>query len=76
MTRVLARVEAVFPNFVRLTVPSWQPDLPLYVLRRSLPSDVNAKLLRGGYVFVQADLDAHTPQELVVSLHDWQWAPK
>jgi hypothetical protein len=74
--RVLVRVEAVFPNFLRLTIQSWQPDVPVYVMRKSLPPDVDAKLLRGGYLFVHADLAARTPQELVVSLRDWQWTPK
>jgi hypothetical protein len=76
MTRVLVRVEAVFPNFVRLTLPSWQPDVPVYVLRKSLPTDVDAKLLRGGYLFVRADLDAGTAADLVLSLRDWEWSPK
>jgi hypothetical protein len=74
MTRVLARVEAVFPHLVRVTIPSWEPDIPVYVLRQSMPPEVEAKLLRGGYVFVDADLDARTPQELVVSLRGWKWS--
>jgi hypothetical protein len=76
MTRVLVRVEAVFPGLLRLTIPDWRPDLPIYVLRRSLPPDVDARLLTGGYLFVDADLGAETAPELVVSLDDWEWKPK
>jgi hypothetical protein len=76
MTRVLVRVEGVFPDLLRLTIPDWQPDVPVYVLRRSLPPDVDTKLLRGGYLFVDADLGTVTAEALVVSLHDWEWKPK
>jgi hypothetical protein len=50
--------------------------VPVCVLRRSLPPDVDARLLRGGYLFVDADLGAETGKDLVASLHDWEWSPK
>jgi hypothetical protein len=76
LTRVLARVEGVFSDLVRLTFPDWPPDLPVYVLRKSLPPDVDSHVLQRGYLYVQADLDALTPVDLVDSLTDWAWQPK
>jgi hypothetical protein len=70
---ILVRVEGIFPGLLRMTIPEWRADVPVYVLRRSLPPDVDAKLLRGGYLFVDADLGAETAEELVVSLSDWEW---
>jgi hypothetical protein len=35
-----------------------------------------AKLLRGGYLFVDVNLAADTAAEVVGSLHDWEWKPK
>jgi hypothetical protein len=47
---------------VRLTVPSWRPDVPVYALRRSLPPDIDARLLSGGYLFVDADHGMQTAE--------------
>jgi hypothetical protein len=76
VTRVLVRVEGRFPDLLRVTIPDWRAEVPIYVLRRSLPPDVDARLLRGGYLFVDADLGAWTADELVASLRDWEWSPK
>jgi hypothetical protein len=70
------RVEGVFPDLIRMTIPDWRADVPIYVLRRSLPPDVDAKVLRGGFLFVDGYLAAKTAEELVVSLRDWKWKPK
>jgi hypothetical protein len=76
LTRVLARVEAIFPDLVRLRIVDWSPDMPVYVMRKSLPPDVDSHLLERGYLYVYADLDALTPVDLVLSLTDWDWRPK
>jgi hypothetical protein len=46
-------------------IPSWDPQQPVYVLRRSLPTDVDRRVLRRGYLFANADLEAPTPTEFV-----------
>jgi hypothetical protein len=74
LTRTLVRVEAIFPGLLRVVIPDWDPHSPVYVLRKSLPPDVDAKVLnKGGYLFVQADLEAKTPPDLVASLTNWEW---
>jgi hypothetical protein len=59
MTCVVVQVEGVFPDLLRLKAADWLPAVPVYVLRRSLPPDVEAKLLTGGYLFVDASYLAH-----------------
>jgi hypothetical protein len=66
-------IEGIFPDLVRLRLPDWSDDVPLYVERKRLPPEVDAHLLDAGYRFaVDADLDALTPEELIESLHNWR----
>jgi hypothetical protein len=79
----LSRPAQRFHQYVRRLVAeaaarvkeAWRPDLPVYLDRRSLPPGVDARLLRGGFLFADADLSAMTTVELVDSLRDWQWKP-
>jgi hypothetical protein len=65
-------VEGVFPHLVRLRLPSWDDDTVLYVERKTLPREVDAKLLEAGYRFaVEADLKTVTADELVASFWNW-----
>jgi hypothetical protein len=73
LNRVLVRVEAAFPGLLRVAIPSWDPNVPLYVLRKSLPPEVDRKVLSRGYLFAEADLEAPTPAALVASLTGWDW---
>jgi hypothetical protein len=41
-------VEGVFPDLVRLRLPSWDDDAVLYVERKRLPREVDARLLEAG----------------------------
>jgi hypothetical protein len=75
MRRVLCEIDAVFPSFVRVTIPSWQPDEAVWVARRFLPKVVDAALLQRGSLYVNADIDAQTSERLLVSLVDWEWEP-
>jgi hypothetical protein len=66
-------IEGILPDLVRLRLPAWNDDVPLYVDRRTLPRDVDEHLFHAGYRFaVEADLDALMPEQLVASFHDWR----
>jgi hypothetical protein len=67
-------VEAVGPNLVRLTIPSWEPHIPLYIVRSALPLDVDANLRVLGRVSARADLDAGTMAQIVGSFDSWESA--
>jgi hypothetical protein len=57
-------IEGVFPDLVRLRLPDWSADVPLYVERKTLPPEVDAHLLEAGYrLVVDANLDALTPEQ-------------
>jgi hypothetical protein len=66
-------IEGIFPDLLRLRLPSWNDDVVVYVDRRTLPPEVDAHLLHAGYQFaVDADLEALTPEELTESFHNWR----
>jgi hypothetical protein len=61
-------IEGVFPDLVRFRLPAWSEDAVLYVERKRLPPEVDEHLLHAGYqFFVDADLDALTPEALIES---------
>jgi hypothetical protein len=75
MRRVLCEIDAVYPAFVRVTIPSWSTDEAVWVARRFMPKAVDAALRQPGSLYVHADVDASTSERLLVSLVDWEWEP-
>jgi hypothetical protein len=75
MRRMLCEIDAVYPSFVRVTIPSWRTDDAVWVARRFLPKAVDAALPQPGSLYVHADVDAQSSEQLLVSLVDWEWEP-
>jgi hypothetical protein len=55
---------------LRFRLPAWSDDAVLWVERKRLPPEVDEHLLHGYRFFVDADLDALTPDELVASFRN------
>jgi hypothetical protein len=67
-----AEIEGIFPDLLRFRLPDWNEDAVVYVDRRTIPPDVDACLLKPGYrFFVDADLEALTPYDLVALFRNW-----